>query len=45
MEDGGYIVRVNREKDNIEEEIISRERERLRYTEERKIKEARYNKR
>jgi len=35
----------NREKGNIEEKILGRERERLRYTEEGKIKEARYNKR
>jgi len=37
------VERINREKGNIEEEILGRER--LRYTEERKIKEARYNKR
>jgi len=40
-ESRGYCI-INRKKDNIEEEIISREREKLRYTEKRKIIEARY---
>jgi len=37
------IIKINREKGNIEEKIISRERGKLRCTEKgRKIKEARY---
>jgi len=35
---GWRIEEISREKDNVEEEIISRERERLRYTEEKKLK-------
>jgi len=41
----GKTCTGEKEKDNIEGEIISKKRERLRYTEESKIKEARYNKR